>query len=324
MVGGSVAGMRLASFNLMHGRSLTDGRVDGDRLVAAVAGLGADVLALQEVDRDQPRSGGLDLTTLAAGALGAGAAGYRFEPALLGTPGGSWRPVTDPAPAHEQIAPVPSAGPVGPGPAAPESAAPGSAAPRPPATPAYGIGLVSRYPVEEWQVVRLPAAPVRSPVAVPTGPRRVRVMLLDDEPRVGLVAVLATPIGRLTVVSTHLSFVPGWNVVQLRRLIAALRDRPDPVVLLGDLNVPGLVARRVSGWRSLATTATYPSPRPRIQFDHALARGPLPTVTRIAAEQTSISDHRALLVDLASAPRPTRSDPGPTAVPAANPDPIRP
>ena len=45
--------MRLATFNLLHGRSLTDGLVDSDRLAAAVAALDADVLALQEVDRDQ-------------------------------------------------------------------------------------------------------------------------------------------------------------------------------------------------------------------------------------------------------------------------------
>ncbi|MGK5523302.1 endonuclease/exonuclease/phosphatase family protein, partial [Micromonospora sp. URMC 107] len=54
--------MRLATFNLLHGRSLADGLVDPDRLTAAVTALDADVLALQEVDRDQSRSGKLDLT----------------------------------------------------------------------------------------------------------------------------------------------------------------------------------------------------------------------------------------------------------------------
>ena len=58
--------MRLATFNLLHGRSLTDGLVDPDRLAAAVTALDADVLALQEVDRDQSRSGNLDLTAIAA------------------------------------------------------------------------------------------------------------------------------------------------------------------------------------------------------------------------------------------------------------------
>jgi endonuclease/exonuclease/phosphatase family metal-dependent hydrolase len=52
-----VVGVRLATFNLLHGQSLDDGQVRADRLHAAVAHLDADVLALQEVDRDQPRSG---------------------------------------------------------------------------------------------------------------------------------------------------------------------------------------------------------------------------------------------------------------------------
>ena len=54
--------MRIATFNILHGRSLDDGRVDVDRLAAAVKSLDADVLGLQEVDRDQPRSFGADLT----------------------------------------------------------------------------------------------------------------------------------------------------------------------------------------------------------------------------------------------------------------------
>ena len=54
--------MRLATFNLLNGRSLADGQVDLERLRDAVVALDADVLALQEVDRDQPRSHGADLT----------------------------------------------------------------------------------------------------------------------------------------------------------------------------------------------------------------------------------------------------------------------
>ena len=48
--------MRLATFNILHGRGMGDGVVDLDRLAAAVRSLDADILALQEVDRDQPRS----------------------------------------------------------------------------------------------------------------------------------------------------------------------------------------------------------------------------------------------------------------------------
>ena len=84
--------MRIATFNLLHGRSLEDGRVDVDRLAAAVKSLDADVLALQEVDRDQPRSLGADLTAVAADAMGAPE--HQFVAALSGTPGGTWMAAT--------------------------------------------------------------------------------------------------------------------------------------------------------------------------------------------------------------------------------------
>jgi len=45
--------MRLATFNMLHGKSLTDGLVDLDRFADAVRTLDADVLALQGVDRGQ-------------------------------------------------------------------------------------------------------------------------------------------------------------------------------------------------------------------------------------------------------------------------------
>ena len=57
--------VRLATFNLLHGRSLSDGTVHAERVAAAVADLDADIIGLQEVDRAQPRSGLLDLTTIA-------------------------------------------------------------------------------------------------------------------------------------------------------------------------------------------------------------------------------------------------------------------
>jgi hypothetical protein len=78
--------VRIATFNILHGRSPVDDRVDVERLAAAVKTLDADVLGLQEVDRDQPRSLGADLTAVAAEAMGA--VDSQFVAALSGTPGG--------------------------------------------------------------------------------------------------------------------------------------------------------------------------------------------------------------------------------------------
>ena len=252
--------MRLATFNLLHGRSLTDGLVVPERLAQAARTLDADVVGLQEVDRDQSRSGGADQTEQVARALGADH--WRFVPAIVGTPGGTWRAATDEDDSGR---------------------------------PAYGVGLVSRWPVLRWQVVRLPAARVRAPVLLP-GTRR--VIWLQDEPRVGVVAVVETPLGPVTVGTTHLSFVPGRNGAQLRTLTAALGQLPGPRVLLGDFNLPGPLPRLLTRWRALARTPTYPAPEPRVQLDHVLATGDLPPVTAVQALPLPVSDHRALVVHL--------------------------
>ncbi len=253
--------MRLATWNVLNGTSLADGRVDAARLRASAAALEADVLGLQEVDRGQPRSHGLDL--VAEVADGTGAAGWRFVPALIGTPGGAWRPAHDGDDAAE---------------------------PR-----AYGVGLVSAHPVLSWHVLRLPAARLRSPIVLP-GSRQ--VVWLEDEPRVVVAAVVDGPYGVLTVASTHLSFVPVWNVVQLRRVTRWLGRLPGPQVLLGDLNLPGRVAGLASGWRMLARERTYPSPEPKVQLDHVLGAGLLPPVRAVSTPVLDVSDHRPLVVDL--------------------------
>lgn len=287
--------MRLASFNVLHGRSLADGRVSTGRLVDACASLEADVLVLQEVDRNQARSGGDDQT--AAVAQGMGAAAWRFEPALIGEPGATWRAAVDGdhAAGGEDGAGGDVAGAGGDldGDGDGEGRAGGPA----PAGAGYGVGLVSRLPVRRWHVVRLRAARVRAPVAVPGG--RGRFVLLPDEPRVALAAEVETGAGVLVVATTHLSFVPGWNLVQLRRVTRTLAGLAGGCVLLGDLNVPGRLPARITGWRALARVRTYPVSRPSMQLDHALGHGLLPPVAGVSARELPLSDHRALVVDLA-------------------------
>jgi endonuclease/exonuclease/phosphatase family metal-dependent hydrolase len=252
--------VRLATFNILHGRSGHDGKVEIDRLTEAVRALDPDVLALQEVDRDQPRSLGADLTAVAAQAMGA--VEHRFVAALTGMPGTTWLAATG----DEQ-----------------------------PGTAAYGIALLSRYPARSWEVVRLPALRVRVPVLF-TGRRR--PVLATDEPRVAVTAVLDTPLGELTVADTHLSFIRGWNVLQLRRLMRALAGFADPVVLMGDLNMDAGLAARVTGLRPLASQPTFPARAPRTQLDHILTRGTLQPTSPGRSHQFAVSDHLALSVDL--------------------------
>ena len=57
-----------------------------------------------------------------------------------------------------------------------------------------------------------------------------------------MAARIEGPHGPVTVVTTHLTFIPGWNLVQLRHLARALRGA-GPLVVTGDLNLgPGAPA----------------------------------------------------------------------------------
>ena len=252
--------MRLATFNILHGRNPADGRVDLDRLRAAIRSLDPDVLALQEVDRDQPRSHGADLTAVAAEAMGA--LTHRFVAALSGTPGATWMAAT-------------------------ERDMPGTAS--------YGIALLSRYPVLDWQVLRLPRIGFPFPMWLP-GPRK--VIVVREEPRAVVIGHIDGPSGPFVVANTHLSFVPGWGRLQLNRIRRDLAAMPGPTVLMGDLNMPDPLPAKLTGYRPLATHPTFPLEVPDRQLDHILVRGSLGAVLDSAAPVLGLSDHRALVVDL--------------------------
>jgi endonuclease/exonuclease/phosphatase family metal-dependent hydrolase len=252
--------MRMATFNILHGRNLEAGVVDLDRLSDCVRRIDPDVLALQEVDIDQPRSGMADLTAVAAEAMDA--VSHRFVAAISGTPGATWMAAT---------------GSDGPG------------------TAGYGIALLSRYPASTWQVLRLPRIPRRFPMYLP-GPNRVQIV--DEEPRAAVITCLDTPLGALTVANTHLSFVPGWNRLQLRRLVRDLRGFPGPHVLMGDLNMPPASAARYSSLRPLATAPTFPADAPQRQLDHVLTDDAQLSGGPSSTPLMTISDHRPLVVDV--------------------------
>lgn len=251
--------MRVATFNILNGRVPSDQHVDPAGLADAVRLLDPDVLALQEVDQNQSRSGFSDLTSIAAEAMGA--PHHRFVAAIHGSPGATWVAAT--------------------GDLQPDAAA-------------YGIALLSRYPVKGWQVLRLEAVPI--PVPMRFG-RRLRPYLVRDEPRVAVVATIESPVGELTVICTHLSFIPWWHGRQLRKVVRATADVSGPVVLMGDLNMGPDQAQRVTRLRSAASHATFPVEHPREQLDHILVRGDL-EVEASSAQAMPISDHCALWAEL--------------------------
>ena len=255
--------MRLVTFNVLHGASPDDGLVDLDRFARAVVALDPDVLALQEVDRGQERSHGADLAAVAAEAMGA--ATTRFVAAMTGNPGQRWLPATR--------TPDPDAA-------------------------AYGVALLSRYPLVGWRDLHLPR--ITPPVPrLRRDPRRIE--MAHEELRTAVVARLETPEGPLLVASAHLSFFPGWNQLQLyalRRALTAGVSRRIPAVLMGDLNLTPRPVRAVTRFRPLVTADTFPVHHPRFQIDHVLARGDVGAVVDARAVELPMSDHRALVVEL--------------------------
>jgi endonuclease/exonuclease/phosphatase family metal-dependent hydrolase len=269
--------MRIVSSNLLFGMSLADGRSDLDRVCASLGKLAPDVLAIQEVDRYQNRSGHCDQTVTIAERLGL--VDYRFVPAIVGEPGGQWRSGTD----NDSVSQPATL-------TQPKSAF---------GLASYGIGLLLREPALKWHVVRLAASRIVSPIVMP-GTKK--LIWLRDEPRVLVCAevtpTLSSPFR--TIATTHLSFVPGVNVRQLKSVRLALEQLPGPHLLVGDLNVPGPVARTaLRRWTSLANMATYPINNPKIQFDHAFSSDKTVSAhCKSTIEALDFSDHCALVVDV--------------------------
>jgi endonuclease/exonuclease/phosphatase family metal-dependent hydrolase len=268
-----VGSFRLVTSNLLNGVSLADGRVDTDRMVRSLEALVPTVLALQEVDRHQDRSGRVDQTAAIAASIPG--ASWRFVPSLIGQPGASWRPATDADAISGHDLPVPSS-----------------------SQAAFGTGLICALPVRRWHVFRVPAFAFRAPVFIP-GVNR--LMLIDDEPRVCLAAEVEVDGLCLTIASFHASFIPGWNVHQLRMVRRALAGLPAPRLLLGDLNLPGRTPSRVTGWSQLADGGpTFPSPAPKMQLDHVLLDDPghrLPGRWAARVHRLDFSDHCAVSVE---------------------------
>jgi endonuclease/exonuclease/phosphatase family metal-dependent hydrolase len=331
-----VSHLRIATFNLLHGQPMDPGGrplplpLDpAAPLAEAVAALDADVLALQEVDRFQERSGLVDQAAVAAKATGA--TDWRFAAALHGRPAPVAGWIRDRGvPGLRLYGPDEVGGGVD--------------------LPAYGTALVTRLPVHHWRARRFPPAPFGLPLRV-AGRRGLTPV--PDEPRAALAAVLEGDRGPFTVVAAHLSFVPGWNMGQLAGIRRWIADLPAPYLLLGDFNLVGAVPRTVlggaalvdaglrrspaqarerreawralrtarahrgtlrlrprgaaplprrafmQGWRDLARTPTYPAHRPSVQFDHVLAVGvPRSAVSGVSTPALGVSDHRPLLMQV--------------------------
>lgn len=265
--------IRVLSFNLQHALPgagaaldpLTAPLADADitdpgaarDVLSALAGqiraLEPDVVALQEVDLGQARSGRIDQAGELARMLGW--EHYRFAAGYAGPVVGlrrrPWRTALTSA-ADEPLGPVRAA--LG----------------LPPA--GFGNALLSRLPVQAWHVARLgrgPAEVTRSGGRHRLDPRGYRLSTATMRTMVSArIQVPGTP--GLTVASTHLATRTDVAASQLAAAWSALASLDGPHLLVGDLNLRSEHVARLGIARAVGAGATYPSGRPRHRIDHLL------------------------------------------------------
>ena len=240
------------------------------------AELAPDLVGVQECDYLLERSG--NVHQIADIAASIAAPYFAFAPCIIGTPGETWRKLND---SDKRIISNADTSQTHEG--------------------SYGIAIASKIEVVQWHRLDLGNSPIGAPLLIPgdeSGPGKVRPMYIRDEPRVALAATLANG---YTVINTHLSFVPGFNLRQLgklKRWAADLEKSTGTIaIIMGDLNLPKNLPVVGSQWRSLATQATYPSWGAKIQFDYILSKAPL-TSQHLPTVLTGVSDHLPLSVEI--------------------------
>ena len=273
--------MRVISWNLLHGQKIPPtNSQDWQAEVVGAAKKVADELqpnfiALQEVDYFQSRSDLTNQTKLVAQSMQLKY--WAYLPTLIGTPGEKWRSVKD----------------------LKNSIITQSSLDKNPKA-SYGIALATNWPIKKLYVKKLGRSIVGMPLLIPKdNGKGVRFIYVKDEPRVALIAELENG---YTIATTHLSFVPGVNVFQLNKLSSYLRKLPGLALLTGDLNLPANLPSKLSGFKSLISQATYPSWKPKIQFDYIMLRKSelksISSIKPIKSTTTGISDHTPIGVEI--------------------------
>jgi endonuclease/exonuclease/phosphatase family metal-dependent hydrolase len=263
--------MRVISWNLLHGQVIPPlAEQDWQQnLITSAKDVAKhfqpDFISLQEVDYLQPRSGNINQTKLIAESMGLKY--WYYLPALLGTPGSRWQKVKNLEPgiiSQNTNNPSPNT--------------------------SYGIGFATSVPIKKIYTKALGRSIIGMPLLVPKdNGKGTRFIYVKDEPRVALIAELENG---LTIATTHLSFVPFVNVFQLNRLIIALKKLSGVPVLVGDLNLPANIPSKLSGFKSVISQSTYPSWKPKIQFDYIMvANNQEVQASPLSTIKPDISDH---------------------------------
>jgi len=248
-------------------------------LRSAIGEIATEVIAVQEIDYNLARSGSVNQIGEVANAMSAD--DWAFAPSIIGTPGEKWRKLNDGDPkVITNKSSVPLSG-------------------------SYGIGIASKIPVLKWDRLELGNSVIGMPLVVPTESEtsskpKIRAIYVHDEPRLALAATLETG---FTVINTHLSFVPGVNLAQLKRLkqwaIQIGVENKTKVMVMGDFNLPKNLPIALSKWSSLVTKNTYPSWGAKVQFDYIISKDlSVHEYRPLTFSPTGMSDHLPIGVEI--------------------------
>ena len=270
--------IRVLSLNLQHGLPGA-GAGDGSAATGSLAGadisdpataravmrataeqiaeLAPDIVALQEVDLGQARSGRLHQAAFLAEELGMPTC--RFAASYAGPVVGlRRRPLRSAlsSPTHDVLGILRAA--VGAGPIG------------------YGNALISRFPVAGWHIKRLGrgASSVEKRGGRAWDPRSYHVSTASQ--RIMVTATLELPedaggpIRRLSVASTHLATRESMAARQLAAAWGALAGLPGPHLLVGDYNLSAEQVAALGLGRALGEGLTFPAAGPKRRIDHVL------------------------------------------------------
>ena len=270
--------IRVLSLNLQHGLPGA-GAGDGSAATGSLAGadisdpataravmraaaeqiaeLAPDIVALQEVDLGQARSGRMAQAAFLAEELGMPTC--RFAASYAGPVVGlRRRPLRSAlsSPTHDVLGILRAA--VGAGPIG------------------YGNALISRFPVAGWHIKRLGrgASSVEKRGGRAWDPRSYHVSTASN--RVMVAATLELPedaggpIRRLSVASTHLATRESMAARQLAAAWGALAGLPGPHLLVGDYNLSAEQVAALGLGRALGEGLTFPAAAPKRRIDHVL------------------------------------------------------
>jgi endonuclease/exonuclease/phosphatase family metal-dependent hydrolase len=162
----------------------------------------------------------------------------------------------------------------------------------------WGLALLSRFPLRDRHVIDLGHLPK------------------DRALRVALLSEIDLGPGSVTVVAAHMAHLTYGSPRHYRALARSLDAHvgAGPAVLAGDMNLWGPpVALLLRRWRRAVRGRTWPAWRPNSQVDHVLVRGPI-AVERAGVLPDAGSDHRPVRVELLVEP----GDPPSAGAPVAH------